>query len=452
MASELRVDKIIPSSGTSIGIGTASGTINILGNSQINTTGVITATSFVASGTITGEHHGNGANLTNIPAANLTGTIADARISTLTASKLSGALPALDGSALTGVGVGTADSINTSGIITATAFIPTVGQLSHRNKVINGGMIVHQRGDASATGSAAYLSCDRFKTNNGCGAQVAVTKSTDTPDGFGASTKWDCTTADTSVAASDFFLIQHRLEGQNIQDFAKGTSSAKQFALSFYIKATKTGVYTVELEDVDNNRHCSKTITVSDTNWNRYKIIYPADTTGAFVNDNNFSLSINFWLMGGSNYTSGTLQSSSWGTGATTRCSSSNVNAMDSTSNDFYLTGVQLEVGETVTPFEHRSYGDELLRCQRYFISGKAAIGSAYNGWGGSQVQGVYLTFPVIMRSDPTITFPTNHSSSNVVNADYTYHVSSTGFSYRVNLSGNGNYHRQSTYHASSEL
>ena len=358
-----------------------------------------------------------------------------------------------DGSSLTGVGASFGNSsINTSGIITATAFIPTVGQLSHRNKVINGGMIVHQRGDASATGSAAYLSCDRFKTNNGCGAQVAVTKSTDTPDGFGASTKWDCTTADTSVAASDFFLIQHRLEGQNIQDFAKGTSSAKQFALSFYIKATKTGVYTVELEDVDNNRHCSKTITVSDTNWNRYKIIYPADTTGAFVNDNNFSLSINFWLLGGSNYTSGTLQSSSWGTGATTRCSSSNVNAMDSTSNDFYLTGVQLEVGETVTPFEHRSYGDELLRCQRYFISGKAAIGSAYNGWGGSQVQGVYLTFPVIMRSDPTITFPTNHSSSNVVNADYTYHVSSTGFSYRVNLSGNGNYHRQSTYHASSEL
>ena len=358
-----------------------------------------------------------------------------------------------DGSSLTGVGASFGNSsINTSGIITATAFIPTVGQLSHRNKVINGGMIVHQRGDASATGSAAYLSCDRFKTNNGCGAQVAVTKSTDTPDGFGASTKWDCTTADTSVAASDFFLIQHRLEGQNIQDFAKGTSSAKQFALSFYIKATKTGVYTVELEDVDNNRHCSKTITVSDTNWNRYKIIYPADTTGAFVNDNNFSLSINFWLLGGSNYTSGTLQSSSWGTGATTRCSSSNVNAMDSTSNDFYLTGVQLEVGDTVTSFEHRSYGDELLRCQRYFISGKAAIGSAYNGWGGSQVQGVYLTFPVIMRSDPTITFPTNHSSSNVVNADYTYHVSSTGFSYRVNLSGNGNYHRQSTYHASSEL
>ena len=113
----------------------------------------------------------------------------------------------------------TSDAITTAADGTCIANI--TNNLSNRNKVINGGMMIHQRGDASATGSAAYLSCDRFKTNNGSGAQVAVTKSTDTPDGFGASTKWDCTTADTSVAASDFFLIQHRLEGQNIQDFAK---------------------------------------------------------------------------------------------------------------------------------------------------------------------------------------------------------------------------------------
>jgi len=298
----------------------------------------------------------------------------------------------------------TSDAITTAADGTCIANI--TNNLSNRNKVINGGMMIHQRGDASATGSAAYLSCDRFKTNNGSGAQVAVTKSTDTPDGFGASTKWDCTTADTSVAASDFFLIQHRLEGQNIQDFAKGTSSAKQFALSFYVKATKTGVYTVELEDVDNNRHCSKTITVSDTNWNRYKIIYPADTTGAFVNDNNFSLSINFWLMGGSNYTSGTLQSSSWGTGATTRCSSSNVNAMDSTSNDFYLTGVQLEVGGVVTDFEHRSFGDELSRCQRYFYKVTGDSGDRV-GIGGCCVNSIEfrmnVTFPTTMRALPTI-------------------------------------------------
>ena len=265
--------------------------------------------------------------------------------------------------------------------------------------------MVHQRGDASATGSAAYLACDRFKTNNGCGAQVAVTKSSDSPDEFGNSTKWDCTTADSSIAASDFFLIQHRMEGQNLQDFAKGTSSAKQFALSFYIKATKTGVYTVELEDVDNSRHCSKTITVSDTNWNRYKIIYPADTTGAFANDNAFSLSINFWLVAGSNYNSGTLQSSAWGTGTTTRASSSNVNAMDSTSNDFFLTGVQLEVGGTVTDFEHRSFGDELARCQRYFykVIGDSGDHTGIMGYFTQAAESrLGIHTPVPMRTGPT--------------------------------------------------
>ena len=316
----------------------------------------------------------------------------------------------------------TSDAITTASDGTCTAKLTSVagGGLSHRNKVINGGMMIHQRGDASATGSAAYLSCDRFKTNNGCGAQVAVTKSTDTPDGFSASTKWDCTTADTSIGASDYFLIQHRLEGQNIQDFAKGTSSAKQFALSFYIKATKTGVYTIELEDVDNNRHCSKTITVSDTNWNRYKIIYPADTTGAFVNDNNFSLSINFWLLGGSNYTSGTLQSSSWGTGATTRCSSSNVNAMDSTSNDFFLTGVQLEVGDTVTTFEHRSVGDELRRCYRYFQRRTSSDNyqwvSLVSFYSGSEIHGFFDHYEP-MRASPTLSADTGSNTLAVQRA-----------------------------------
>ena len=291
----------------------------------------------------------------------------------------------------------TVDNINTTSV--------NSGPLSSRNKVINGAMMVHQRGDASATGSAAYLACDRFKTNNGCGAQVAVTKSSDSPDEFGNSTKWDCTTADSSIAASDFFLIQHRMEGQNLQDFAKGTSSAKQFALSFYIKATKTGVYTVELEDVDNSRHCSKTITVSDTNWNRYKIIYPADTTGAFANDNAFSLSINFWLVAGSNYNSGTLQSSAWGTGTTTRASSSNVNAMDSTSNDFFLTGVQLEVGGTVTDFEHRSFGDELARCQRYFykVIGDSGDHTGIMGYFTQAAESrLGIHTPVPMRTGPT--------------------------------------------------
>jgi len=308
-----------------------------------------------------------------------------------------------------GVGASTAAITvnNTDGTCTANI----TNNLSNRNKVINGGMMIHQRGDASATNSSGYLSSDRFLTNNNSSSQVAVTKSTDTPDGFSASTKWDCTSQDTSVAAGNYFLIQHRMEGQNLQDFAKGTSSAKQYALSFYIKATKTGVYTIELEDTDNSRACSKTITVSDTNWNRYSLIFPADTTGALDNDANSSLTINFWLLAGSNFNSGTLQSSAWGTRTdANRVSSSNVNALDSTSNDFFLTGVQLEVGGTVTDFEHRSFGQELALCQRYFYMhafgvnvsspDSTAMGTATRytdtSWYG------IVQFPVRMRTTPS--------------------------------------------------
>ncbi len=295
--------------------------------------------------------------------------------------------------------------------------LPLSGQLGTRNKVINGGMMIHQRGDASATNSSDYLSSDRFLTNNNSSSQVAVTKSTDTPDGFSASTKWDCTTVDTSIAAGDYFIIQQRIEGQNVQDFAKGTSSAKQFAVSFYIKATKTGVYTVELEDVDNSRGCSKTITVSDTNWNRYSLIFPADTTGAFTNDNGNSLSLNFWLLAGSTYNSGTLQTSAWSTLTNAnRVSSSNVNAMDSTSNDFFLTGVQVEVGGVVTDFEHRSFAQELQLCKRYFQKMERAAQEVYcTGYFESNTQGRYtLTFPVDLRADPTITFTAASTFTNI--------------------------------------
>jgi len=312
---------------------------------------------------------------------------------------------------------------NSDGTCTANITSNGNSQLANRNKIINGSMMIHQRGDQSATGSAGYLSCDRFLTSNGSAAQVAVTKSTDTPDGFSASTKWDCTTADSSIAAGDYFIIQQRIEGQNVQDFAKGTSSAKQFAVSFYIKATKTGVYTVELEDVPNQRVCSKTITVSDTNWNRYTLIYPADTTGSLANGNSNSLSLNFWLIAGSNFNSGTLQSSSWGTlTSANRASSSQVNAMDSTSNDFFLTGVQLEVGSVATDFEHRSFGQELALCQRYYTR-LTAGGSNPLHFTGSTKQQTYVScsrveLPTTMRSAPSISFTgtrdiLNYSSDN---------------------------------------
>ena len=270
---------------------------------------------------------------------------------------------------------------NTDGTCTANI----TNNLSNRNKVINGSMIVNQRGNQSATGSAGYFACDRFKTNNGCGAQVAISQSTDAPDGFANSMKWETTTADTSIAANDSFLIRYTFEGQDLQDMQKGTSSAKQVTLSFYAKSVKQGTFIVELMDDDNSsRHVNKSFTISNTNWNRYTITFPADTTGAFNNDNLSSMDMNFWLVAGTSYTTGTLQTT-WGASAVANRAVGQVNAMDSTSNNFYLTGVQLEVGSVATDFEHRSFGQELALCQRYFrvfssFSGIAASADTFQG------------------------------------------------------------------------
>ena len=313
-----------------------------------------------------------------------------------------------------GVGASTAAITvnNTDGTCTANI----TNNLSNRNKVINGGMIVNQRGDQSATGSEGYFACDRFKTVNGCGSQVAISQSTDTPDGFGNSMKWDCTTADTSIAASDFFIIRYSFEGQDLQDMQKGTSSAKKVVLSFYAKATKTGTYIVELIDHDNSsRHVNKSYTISDTNWNRYTISFPADTTGTIDNDNARSMDINFWLVAGSTYNSGTLQTA-WGADTNANRAVGQVNAMDSTSNDFYLTGVQLEIDHSglgiASDFEHISYADTLAKCQRYFYmhasgtessssGSEAPIGLGY-GYTSSDCY-VVVKFPVTMRHYPTM-------------------------------------------------
>ena len=318
----------------------------------------------------------------------------------------------------------TSDAITTAADGTCTAKLTSVGGggLSHRNKVINGAMTVSQyNGTSVVTGvNATGYRIDRWTHQiASINSAFSVSQSTDSPDGFANSYKIDVTTADTSLAAAHAHFFRQKIEGQNLQDFAKGSSSAKQFALSFYVKTTKTGVYTVELYDVDNNRAISKIFTVADTNWNRYTIIFPADTTGAFGNDNGNSLVLQFWLSAGSNYTTGTFNNSAWGSvSGKARVSSSNVNFGDSTSNDWYITGVQLEVGDTATTFEHRTYQEEILRCMRYYqqITGddrgyNGATGSTgsfknsvigiYNGV--TDVRAVYYHM-VPMRDEPTLT------------------------------------------------
>ena len=285
------------------------------------------------------------------------------------------------------------------------------GQLGNRNKIINGSLIVSQRG-TSETGingaNEGYRNApDRFKVEGATFGTHTVSQSTDSPNGFSNSYKVDCTTANTSLSAGSIFEIVQKIEGQNLQDFAKGTSDAKQYALSFHVKTTKTGTYVVVLQDEDNTRICSKTYTVSDTNWNKYELIFPADTTGAFGNDNNASLSVRFVLVAGTTYTSGTLQTT-WANRVHANTRVGQVNFADSTSNDWYLTGVQLEVGSEATDFEHRSFAEELALCQRYYYRWTAGTTNRYL-WQGQSYSttscfGVIKEFPVTMRAVPTST------------------------------------------------
>jgi hypothetical protein len=171
---------------------------------------------------------------------------------------------------------------------------------SNRNFIINGAMQVAQRGTSftGLGGSAGVYSLDRirygFTMNSG---RFTITQSTDSPNGFANSLKVDITTAESSLNASSGAALSQLLEGQNVQSFAKGTSDAKQYALSFYVKSNVTGTYIVELFDNDNTRQVSKSYTIDSANtWERKTISFPADTTGAFDNDNANSLFVQWFF------------------------------------------------------------------------------------------------------------------------------------------------------------
>jgi len=245
---------------------------------------------------------------------------------------------------------------------------------ARKNLIINGAMKVAQRGTSFTSVTASAYHLDRFQYNlNGTVGAATVTQNTVTDlAGFTKSLKVDCTTADASLAASDRLTLRYAFEGQDLQQVAKGTSSAKQLTLSFYIKATKTGTQIVELFDHDNTRHCAKSVTISESNtWEKKTITYPADTTGALDNNNANSISIFFGIACGTDFTSGTL-ATAWAANTNANRFVGQVNHFDNTANNFEITGVQLEVDHTgsgvATDFEHpRSFGDELARCQRYY-------------------------------------------------------------------------------------
>ena len=287
------------------------------------------------------------------------------------------------------------------------ALIGSQTALSNRNLIINGAMQVAQRGTSvSSFSSEGYASLDRWKLIGANFGTWTVSQSTDVPSGqgFGYSMKLDCTSADTSIGADDSLRLRQGIEGQNVQSLAKGTSGAKSVTFSFWVKSNKTGTYGFEFRDQDNTRHNCRTYTIDSANtWEKKTLTFPGDTSGALDNDNAMSLQPQWFLIAGSNLTSGTAQTT-WGSVvAANRAVGHNVNLADSTSNEWYITGVQLEVGEQATPFEHRSFGDELQRCKRYFQTYNEPPARGVTSGGSTDRMAFML--PVTMRVAPSVTF-----------------------------------------------
>ena len=310
-----------------------------------------------------------------------------------------------------GLKVGTAATISangnvTCGIITTTNIVNST-QLSNRNLIINGAMQVAQRGDTASV-TSGYGGADRFKFDRDGATAVTLKQGgsgvSPVSEGFSYCQHIDITTADTSMGSANYNLLTTRLEGYNLQGIQKGTANARELTLSFYIKSTVTGTYIAELVDQSNSaRHVNKAYTVSASNtWEHKVITFPADTTGTITSDHNRRLDINWWLGAGSTYNSGTLQTS-WGSDTDANRAVGQVNAVNSASNDIMITGVQLEVGSVATPFEHRSYADEFLRCCRYYFFTNAqhffiARGNNSDGFVG------FVETQVPLRASPSVT------------------------------------------------
>ena len=254
-----------------------------------------------------------------------------------------------------------------------------------RNIVINGAMNVAQR-SASVTGigaSAGYFTLDRWNiTTSASAGRLTMTQTADGPTGISANClKLDCTTADTSIAAGENLLLQQSFEGQDLQAIGKGVTGAKEVTLSFYVKANAAFDFVAEWQDNDHGRVVSK-LFATTTDWVRHEITFPADVddgSSPFDDDNANSAALNFWLHAGTTYTGGTL-GTTWHETAANRAAGID-SLYSSTDNNFFLTGVQLEVGSQATPFEHRSFGEELALCQRYyeFLTGGIASGTSIN-------------------------------------------------------------------------
>jgi hypothetical protein len=328
------------------------------------------------------------------------------------------------------------------------------GALSNRNLIINGAMQVAQRGTSATT--FAYGTVDRFKPSQGSTSSLAITQTQDTnaPSGFSNSLKITVTTAET-MSGSKQLAVFHPIEAQNLQQLGYGTSEAQYITVSFYVKSSVTGVYCLSLYENDDNRNIGATYTINSANtWERKTVTFPPDTVGVIDNNNGAGLELYFFLSVGADRK--TTDNTSWATWSAARFGFGQVADVGATTNaTWQITGVQLEVGTEATPFEHRSFGDELARCQRYLCT-YAFPNTNARHYGSSDNYGYYMseiTFPVEMRTTPSATVTSSPTYSNCDNLRPNM-SGTTGAVFYIDLDGNNThfYAKDFSYRFDAEL
>ena len=300
--------------------------------------------------------------------------------------------------------------------------IPSAGfqdNVKFRNIIINGDMSIAQRGTSSSgiTSDGIYT-VDRIRTGIATAGTWTQSQSTDVPtgQGFAKSLKMDCTTANASLSAGSALLLHHRIEGQNVQYLKYGTSSAESITLSFWVKSNKTGTYIIELDQNGNGRDYSQSYTINSADtWEKKTLTFNGDTSATLANDNTQQLEVNFWLSAGTDWSSGTLNNA-WSSTVNANRAVGQVNLADSTANEWYITGVQLEAGQTASEFEFLPVDVNLQRCFRYYeilsdTSDSATIGTGlyYNS------STLYMpTQYILKRATPTVVSATVTNSLRI--------------------------------------
>ena len=315
----------------------------------------------------------------------------------------------------------TSDAITTAADGTCTAKLTSIGGggLSHRNIIINGAMNVAQYGtSASNTGGTSARSVDRFFAGNPSASAVQTfSQETDAPAGFYNSAKATCTTALTSYGTAAQSKIEYRIEGTDLAHVQLGTSNAQTLSVSFYVKSNKTGNTAIGLINQNNDRSFVHQYTIASANtWQRVSFKVVGDTTGTWNKNTSIGMRMR-WGTFGTDFQTGTFDA--WQAGQKMATSNSPINFNSATNDYIQITGVQVELGDTATSFEHRSFAEELVRCSRYCqVWGRGyCIGNAV---GSNDINiGVPLTTP--LRDTPSANALTMHRSGNQ-NASCTFH------------------------------